>query len=108
MATPNNPLVLRAHKISLKLWEGKTSTAGMHAHPLVRHVSMIAVPKDVITDRDTSGLAMNDGTMTGYATQIQATGAAQRWLDVEGGWDGHGYVREHCWLYNMLEMAYVS
>jgi hypothetical protein len=108
MSTPNNPLVLRAHKILLKLWQGKTSTRGMHAHPLVDHVPLMAVPEDVAVEGNPSRLTVNDGIMTDYAIQIQAMGSAQRWLDTEGGWDGPQYVREHCWLYNMLDMAYVS
>ncbi|KAM0717508.1 hypothetical protein Q7P37_007360 [Cladosporium fusiforme] len=112
MATPNNPLVLRAHKILLKLWEGKTSTAGMHKHPLVSHVPLMAVPEEVTADGNGTGnegtMPMNDHTMTDYAIQIQAMGSAQRWLDPEDGWDGPKYVREKCWLYNMVDKAYVS
>lgn len=108
MCTSNNPLVLRAHKILLKLWEGKTNTAGMHAHPLVQHVPLMAVPEEVVTAGDQVSSPINDGTMTDYAIQIQAMGSAQRWLDTEDGWDGPQYVRDHCWLYDMLEMTYVS
>lgn len=118
MATPNNPLVQRAHKILLKLWEGKTSTAGMHAHPLVNHVPLMAVPAEVQAEKTNSSTAqnrdddatLNDHTMTDYAIQIQAMGAAQRWQDPSPSspWDGPRYVREKCWLYNMVESAYVS
>lgn len=108
MCTPDNPLVLRAHKILLKLWEGKTSTTGMHDHPLVQHVPLMVVPPEVATEGDQDLNAINDSTMTDYAIQIQAMGSAQRWLDPDDGWNGPQYVREKCWLYNMVDMAYVS
>ena len=108
MCTPNNPLVLRAHKVLLKLWEGKTSTTGMHSHPLVNHVPLMHVPNEVVVADDVGGkMVINDATMTDYAIQIQAMGAAQRWSDREDGWDGPQYVREKCWLLSMMSHAFV-
>ncbi|KAF9264009.1 hypothetical protein L218DRAFT_958828 [Marasmius fiardii PR-910] len=108
MCGPNNPLVSRAHKILLKLWEGKTTTTGMHKHPLVRHVPLMVVPKEILLEDDGGGsTVVNDSVMTDYAIQIQAMGAAQRWLDVEDGWDGPKYVREKTWLLSMMENAFM-
>ncbi|EON69073.1 hypothetical protein W97_08386 [Coniosporium apollinis CBS 100218] len=109
MARPNNPLVLRAHKILLKLWQDKTNTTGMHAHPLVHHVPLLRVPREVMVQDEGKGkMVIDDAAMTDYAIQIQAMGAAQRWLDIEDGWDGRRYVREKCWLLSMIDMAYVA
>jgi hypothetical protein len=44
--------------------------------------------------------------MTDYAIQIQCMGSAQRWLDDSDGWNGPKYVREHCWLYSMMDGAF--
>lgn len=108
MSGPNNPLVLRAHRILLKLWEGKTSTTGMHSHPLVKHVPLMRVPQEVVIDEEgKEKMVLNDEAMTDYAIQIQCMGSAQRWLDEEDGWDGPKYVREKCWLLNMIEGVYV-
>ncbi|KAF9254359.1 hypothetical protein L218DRAFT_803163, partial [Marasmius fiardii PR-910] len=110
MCGPNNPLVLRAHKILLKLWEGKTKTTGMHKHPIVHHAPLMTVPKEIML-KDDGQASQNDddddSETTDYAIQIQAMGAAQRWLDVEDGWDGPKYVREKAWLLSMMENAFV-
>lgn len=95
MCEAGNPLVRRSHQILLKLWEGRTNTTGAHQHPYVSHVPLMPVPPGG------SGEAMTD-----YAIQIQCMGAAQRWKDDDGGWDGPKYVREHCWLYDMISGAF--
>ncbi|PSN75403.1 hypothetical protein BS50DRAFT_568065 [Corynespora cassiicola Philippines] len=108
MAAADNPLVERAHRILLKMWEGKSSTAGMHGHPLVAHVPLLRVPQEVEVDDEASGkMKIDDERMTDYAIQIQAMGAAQRWVDDEEGWDGPKYVREKAWLLSMLDGAFV-
>jgi hypothetical protein len=108
MCRAGNPLVQRAHRILLKLWEGKTNTTGMHTHPLVSHVPLLRVSNEVVVEEEgKERMVINDAFMTDYAIQIQAIGAAQRWLDEEDGWDGPKYVREKAWLWNMIEGAYV-
>lgn len=107
MCRPNNDLVRRAHYILLKLWEGKTNTAGMHKHELVSHVPLMQVPQEVVVEDEVHGkMVINDGAMTDYAIQIQCMGSAQRWLDEKNGWDGPRYVREKCWLINMVDGAF--
>ncbi|KAJ7223978.1 hypothetical protein C8J57DRAFT_233148 [Mycena rebaudengoi] len=108
MCGPENPLVRRAHRILLKLWEGKTSTAGMHAHALVRHVPMMSVPSEVVVEEEgQEKMVIDDAAMTDYAIQIQAMGSAQRWVDEQDGWDGPKYVREKTWLLSMLDGAFL-
>lgn len=108
VSTANNPLVSRAHRILLKLWEGKTNTNGMHAHPLVKHVPLMRVPNEVVIEEEGKGkMTINDESMTDYAIQIQCMGAAQRWLDTENGWDGPTYVRQHAWLLSMMTGAFL-
>jgi hypothetical protein len=107
MCGPNNPLVRRAHHILLKVWEGKTNTIGTHKHPLVNHVPLMHVPEEVTVDDEVHGkMVINDAAMTDYAIQIQCMGSAQRWKDEKDGWDGPKYVREHCWLYSMMNGAF--
>lgn len=102
---PNNPLVETAHKILLKLWQGKTSTTGMHKHPLVNHIELMHVPAEVVIEEEgKEKMVTNDESMTDYAIQIQCMGAAQRWEDPEG-WNGPEYVRKHCWLLSMISGA---
>jgi hypothetical protein len=108
MSGPNNPLIRRANYILLKVWEGKTNTVGTHLHPLVNHVPLMHVPQEVEVDDEGHGkMIINDQVMTDYAIQIQCMGSAQRWLDEEDDWDGPRYVREHCWLYSMMNGAFV-
>jgi hypothetical protein len=111
MCGPDNPLVERAHRIFVKLWEGRTSTTGAHAHPLVSHVPLLRVPPNLTQSGDGDGkgkMDIDDEAMTDYAVQIQAMGAAQRWVDEEVGWDGPTYVREKCHLLSMIQHAYVN
>ncbi|EDU45442.1 capsule polysaccharide biosynthesis protein [Pyrenophora tritici-repentis] len=96
MCGADNPLVRRSHHLLLKVWEGRTDTTGAHQHPLVNHVPLIPVPEQMV----------NKAALTDYAIQIQCMGAAQRWKDDDDSWDGPKYVREHCWLYNMVTSAF--
>jgi hypothetical protein len=108
ISTPNNPLVSRAHRILLKLWEGKTNTSGMHAHPLVKHVPLMKVPNEVVIEEDGKAkMTINDESMTDYAIQIQCMGAAQRWVDESEEWNGPKYVREKAWLLSMMDGAFL-
>lgn len=108
MCQAENPLLKRAHSILLKVWEGKTNTTGMHAHPLLSHVPLMRVPEEVVHHEEISNrLAINDAAMTDYAIQIQCISAAQGWSDVEEGWNGPQYVKEKCWLLNMVDSAFM-
>lgn len=105
-STPNNPLVSRALQILLKLWEGKTNTSGMHAQSIVSHVPLMRVPPDVNIPADIRAkMPEGDPEMTDYAIQIQCLGAAERWIDDD--WNGPEYTREKCWLYSMVDRAYI-
>jgi hypothetical protein len=108
MAGRDNPLVRRAHRILLKVWEGKSNTNGAHKHPLVSHVPLMHVPQEVVVDDGDQGkMVIDDAAMTDYAVQIQCMGSAERWVDEECGWDGPKYVREHCWLYSMMNGGFL-
>ncbi|KAF2021442.1 hypothetical protein BU24DRAFT_417095 [Aaosphaeria arxii CBS 175.79] len=108
MAGANNPLIERAHRILLKLWEGKNTTTNAHENPLVSHVPLMRVPQEVTIDDGEEGkMVIDDKVMTDYAIQIQCMGSAQRWLDEDEGWDGPKYVREKCWLLSMIDAVYV-
>ncbi|KAG7093292.1 hypothetical protein E1B28_006974 [Marasmius oreades] len=79
----------------------------MHKHPLLTHVPLMTVPSNFVMERGEEELVVDDSFMTDYAIQIQAIGAAARWLDVEDGWDGPKYLREKSWLIDMLEHAFL-
>jgi hypothetical protein len=105
---PNNPLIRRAHRILLKLWEGKTDTTGMCKHPFVSHLPLMHLSQEVdVADDAQCKMVINDEVMTDYAIQIQSMGSAQHWYDEEDAWNGPKYVREHCWLYSMLSGAFL-
>ena len=106
ICTPDNPLVERAHRVLLKLWEGRTHTTGMHRDPLLKGVPLMRVPSD--TSRNGNQAGVTDEGITDYAIQIQALSAAQRWKEpTADGWDGPKYVREKAWLWGMLDAANV-
>jgi hypothetical protein len=109
MCGVNNPLVQRAHRILLNLWEGRTNTTGMHKNPLVSHIPLMSVPQEVVIEEEgQEKVVINDAAMTDYAIQIQCMGAAQHWLDKNHHWDGPRYVREKCWLQNMMDTCFVQ
>ncbi|KAG7093296.1 hypothetical protein E1B28_006978 [Marasmius oreades] len=80
---------------------------GMHKHPLLTHVPLMTVPSNFVMECGEGELVVDDSFMTDYAIQIQAIGAAARWLDVEDGWDGPKYLREKSWLIDMLEQGFL-
>ncbi|PYH91136.1 hypothetical protein BO71DRAFT_401648 [Aspergillus ellipticus CBS 707.79] len=95
MARPNSPLFERAHRLLLKLWEGKTSTEGMWASPLLKGLDLIKGSPDM--DEKTCR------ELTDYIIQGQVITLVMGLVDEEGGWDGPKYVAEH--LYGMEFMV---
>ncbi|PWY85060.1 hypothetical protein BO70DRAFT_361426 [Aspergillus heteromorphus CBS 117.55] len=87
MARPNNPLFERSHRLLLKLWDGKTSTEGMHASPLLKDLELIKGSPDM------DEKACKE--LTDYIIQGQAMTLVMGLVDEEDSWDGPQYVADH-------------
>lgn len=95
----NNPLFLRSHKLLLKLWEGRTDTVGLHAHPLLKGVGMMggSFSIDGTFSKEESAKMLTD-----YIIQGQALSAAMGLIDEEDGWNGPKYVAEHVYAIEFM------
>jgi hypothetical protein len=82
----DNALFRRCHELLLKLWEGKTSTEGLHTHPLLKGVNMIG---DDQFSEETSR------ELSDYIIQGQAMKMVMGSSDPEDNWDGPRYTTEH-------------
>ncbi|RAK72656.1 glycosyltransferase [Aspergillus fijiensis CBS 313.89] len=102
-ARKDNPLFLRCHKLLLKLWEGKTSTDGMHASPLLKGVPLmggsfkIEEGSKIIDEEETSKL------LTDYIIQGQVVSMVMGLVDEEDGWNGPEYIRDHLYGIDFME-----
>ncbi|KAH7090822.1 hypothetical protein FB567DRAFT_618422 [Paraphoma chrysanthemicola] len=103
ISNANNPLVARAHHLLLKVWEGKTSTQGMHKDPLISHISFSNVPSEFDTNGDK---AFSLESLLDYAIHMHVIRAAQSWVDEEDGWDGPQYVQDRCYVLSMMEYSH--
>lgn len=91
-----NPLFTRCHRLFLKLWEGRTDTVGLHAHPLLEGVPLQGGSfeireegKPVINKEDAAKM------LTDYITQGQVVSMVMGLVDEEDGWNGPDYVENH-------------
>lgn len=94
-ARKNNPLFQRCHKLLLALWAedgGKMSTAGMHASPLLRGLSLLG-----------QNLSKEDSLeLTDYIIQGQAARMTMGTVDEEDDWDGPAYVAHHVYAMEFM------
>uniref|UniRef100_A0A0W0G3Z8 Capsule polysaccharide biosynthesis protein n=1 Tax=Moniliophthora roreri TaxID=221103 RepID=A0A0W0G3Z8_MONRR len=90
MCGPANPLVLRAHKILLKLWEGKTNTVGMHSHPILEGVPLLRVPAEtVVNDGDQAKIQAAASTRARPPTPARVLCACHGQISTSQRHDGH-------------------
>lgn len=93
---PENPFFLRCHRLLLKLWEGRTSTEGMHSHALLRGVPLMAAEGLSFQEEGrTVGSEEVGRRLTDYIIQGQVISLVMGLVDEEGGWDGPTYVKDH-------------
>ncbi|KAJ5572586.1 hypothetical protein N7450_009570 [Penicillium hetheringtonii] len=89
-ARKQNPFLYRAKQVFLRMWEGRTHPAGLHAHLLVRHLPLTRVDSPAFPDNaDWAGF-------TDYLSQTQVFKRVR--LNREpgpNGFDGPAYFREH-------------
>ncbi|KAF2801698.1 capsule polysaccharide biosynthesis protein [Mytilinidion resinicola] len=91
-----NALFARCHALLLKLWEGRTSTEGLHASPLLKGVPHLGGHFSIEEEgKPTIGPAEAGRMLTDYIIQGQVMTMVMGLVDEEGGWDGPRYVEEH-------------
>lgn len=99
-----NPLFARCHRLFLKLWaedDGRDSTDGMHASPLLR-----GSPKQTCTPFTWEGkdYSAEEATnmLTDYIIQGQVISLVMGLIDHEDGWNGPEYVAEHVYAIEFM------
>ncbi|KAH7312673.1 hypothetical protein B0I35DRAFT_437509 [Stachybotrys elegans] len=106
----DNPLFLRAHKLLLAMWAedgGKTSTEGMHAHPLIKSVPMI--PTGAEHTFEEGGVVYGPKEvaklLADYIVQGQAISLVMGLVDDEDEWNGPQYVVDHIFAMEYMEYS---
>ncbi|KAL1859999.1 hypothetical protein Plec18170_001948 [Paecilomyces lecythidis] len=101
-----NPFIYRlklcrrisGHQVFLRLWEGRTDAVGIHRHPLVRHLGLLAA------DDPNFGDSPNWEGFTDYAAQILAYERVRLIREPgQDGFDGPAYFRKHFFLLDAWE-----
>lgn len=92
----NNPFFTRCHKLLIKLWEGRTDTQGLHAHPLLQGVPMQGGTFEIVQEgKPTIGKEEAGKMLTDYIIQGQVISMVMGLVDEEDGWNGPEYVEKH-------------
>ena len=97
----NNPLFRRCHRLLLKLWEGKTSTEGMYASPLLRGVPLMGGEVSINGEEKKSAEEVSQ-MLTDYIIQGQVMTMVMGLVDEEDGWNGLRYVKEHVYAIEFM------
>lgn len=101
---PDNPLFARCHRLLLRLWDGKTSTEGMHASPLLRGVPLMG-GEYTINEEGGRNIGKEEVSrmLTDYIIQGQVMTLVMGLVDEEdGGWDGPEYVAKHVYAIEFM------
>lgn len=97
---PNNPFLVRCHKLLLHLWAadgGRTNTEGMHCSPLLAGVPLME-GSYTIKDEKTGEIIGPEEVrklLTDYIIQGQVMSAVMGLVDEEDGWNGPQYMADH-------------
>ncbi|KAL2068457.1 hypothetical protein VTL71DRAFT_16555 [Oculimacula yallundae] len=97
-----NPLFDRAHRLLLKLWEGQTSTEGMHASPLLKGVPLMGGSFSIDDEQGKHDAVETSKMLTDYIIQGQVFSMVMGLVDEEGGWNGPEYVRDHVYAIEFI------
>lgn len=101
---PENALFARCHRLLLKMWEGKSSTEGMHRSPLLKGVPLMEVDEASFEeDGRTVGSEEISWRLTDYIIQGQVMSLVMGLVDEEDAWDGPRYVKEHVYGIDFME-----
>ncbi|KAF2496927.1 hypothetical protein BU16DRAFT_459389 [Lophium mytilinum] len=92
-----NELFARCQRLLVELWEGRTSTEGMHASPLLKGVPLLEGTFSFEEEEGKAVIGHEEARrmLSDYIVQGQVMTLVMNLVDVEGGWDGPGYVKEH-------------
>ncbi|CZS90920.1 uncharacterized protein RAG0_01791 [Rhynchosporium agropyri] len=101
----NNPLFERAHRLLLKLWEGKTSTEGMHANHLLKGVPLMGGSFAIDDEQGKHDEVETSKMLTDYIIQGQVFSLVMGLVDEEGGWNGPEYIRERVYAIDFINGA---
>lgn len=94
---PGNALFERCHRLLLKLWEGRTSTDGLHKSPLLVDVPPMKESNNLSFEEDGKvyGPVEVHAMLSDYIIQGHAMRLVAGLVDDENGWDGPAYMSEH-------------
>ncbi|EMD85400.1 hypothetical protein COCC4DRAFT_66421 [Bipolaris maydis ATCC 48331] len=91
-----NELFARCHRIFLKLWQGRTDTVGLHAHPLLEGVPLQGGSFEIREEGKPTISKEEAGKMlTDYIIQGQVVSMVMGLVDEVEGWNGPDYVKNH-------------
>ena len=91
----DNALFSQCHRLLLKLWEGRTSTEGLHASPFLKGVPLMGTGLSFEENGRMVGEEEASRRLTDYIIQGQVMIMVMGLIDKEGGWDGPQYVADH-------------
>ena len=105
-AKRDNPLFARCHALFLRLWEGRTSTEGMHAHPLLRSVPLMRADGLSFVE-DGRQYAPTDVAvlLSDYIAQGQVMSLVLGLVDAADGWDGPAYATQRVFALEFMAGA---
>lgn len=106
-ARSGNALFARCHRLFLALWAadgGHTTTAGMHASPLLRGLPLMGSDDMTMTDADGRVHDSDEvrRLLTDYIIQGQVMARVLGLVDDADGWDGPAYARQHVYALDFL------
>ncbi|PHH77118.1 hypothetical protein CDD82_3665 [Ophiocordyceps australis] len=95
-ARPGNAFLLRCHGLFLRLWEGRTSTEGMHSSPLLRGLGlMTGIAPSFEEDGKVYDSAETARMLSDYIAQGQVMRMVLGVVDDQDDWNGPHYVAHH-------------
>ena len=106
-ACKGNPCIKHWHDICLKIWRGRTTTTGMHKHPLLRHL-----PRYEASSAQTSKAPpFQYEQYVDYVVQIFCLERLRHLRDptgdtLTGAWDGPCYFKTKVLLYDCVQEVY--
>lgn len=100
-ARKDNHCIKYWHDTFLKVWEGVTTTSGMHKHPLLQHL-----PKYEPPSANGSKSPFKYAQFVDYIAQIFCLERLRHLKDPSTGWDGPQYFEKKVLLFDCMEEVY--
>lgn len=89
------------HELFLKIWEGKKSTVGAHAHPSLHHL-----PPYVYPELSAKVPKMFYKSFHDYLAQVLCMERLRHTIDEARGWDGPAYFQHNALVFDVVTEAY--